>query len=249
MMRLLHGTWATPEPGSDLQEDDAALPDSYASMVSVGKLCSSLEHLQYFFESKCKLAISAPYTVLRTALTAATEAYWVLEPNERVVRLERVLRITVEDMRTFRTVQRGLAKVSAEFAAGLPDLIDVIDRAEVEIERAAGDLGIRSTVLTRRLNMTDLVSEVATALVPDDRRASSAVELVWRSESAHAHAALFTPAFTVGIDDLQHDADGAIRATLRYDPEAYVVSAALVMHIARSTFRLFEERRTGSTAM
>jgi hypothetical protein len=85
--------------------------------------------------------------------------------------------------------------------------------------------------------------------MPDDRRASSAVELVWRSKSAHAHASLFTPALMVGLDDLQQDADGAIRATLCYDPEAYVVPAALVMHITQSAFRLIEERRTALSAM
>lgn len=242
-MRLLYSPWSDPEPGSELAADNALLPDDYASILSTTKLYLSLEHLRYFFEAKCRWAVSPPFTVLRTALMGAAQAYWVLEPDESAVRAERALRLAVDEMRAFRTYERDMGALDDEEAAlARPGLLNIIDVAESEAQAAATALGIRGEVCNWRLSMTSVVTDVATAFIAD-ARAATALNLLWRSKSAHAHAALFVTAMSARSEDITLTETGATRIAPRPDVETVVASAAMVTYLAQSAFQLYQTRR------
>jgi hypothetical protein len=142
-----------------------------------------------------------------------------------------------------------MAQLDPNLAAALPGVMAILDSEEGELQATAQTLGIRGDVRRWRLNTTDVVADVAAALIGRGHAAASALTALWRSNSAHAHAAIFAPALTVGLSDMTALPYGGVRMRPRYDPESYLAAAAMVGYIAESAFKLFERRRTAGRLM
>lgn len=80
-----------PEVGSDLAIDDRIFPHMAISQLARTSLVTAGEHLRLALDAikANQLYPSSHFTVLRGALVGASQAVWVLEPEDRGQRSER----------------------------------------------------------------------------------------------------------------------------------------------------------------
>lgn len=88
----------TPQPGSELHEDDKVFMHHSISDAARLSLASAGEHLRLAWTAikAGELYPSAHFTTLRSALVAASQAVYVLGPDERSIRRSRGLTVIRE---------------------------------------------------------------------------------------------------------------------------------------------------------
>lgn len=171
-----------PERGSELAVDDEIFQRMAISQLARLSLVAAGEHLRLALDAiqAKQLYPSSHFTVLRGALVGASQAVWILGPQDRDVRRERGLTILTE------------MYVQMDKYYGFLDStqLKAVDRASLEdqrvwlSERRDDVASIRSTKAT--LNLTE-VTGVAADHAFADTTSRDAVRRMWREMSADAH--------------------------------------------------------------
>lgn len=174
-----------PESGSELQLDDAGFDEHPISEMARISLISAGEHLRLAWTAILagQLYPIAHFTTLRSALLAASQAVYILGPDEGSVRRGRGLAAVAESYKRARQFHKETLKH--------PDLTDG-ERQEIEahVEWLTTRLGkTRQAGAEISLNISDDVIPYASKLVygmSNDRELG--VNLLWRKLSGDAHA-------------------------------------------------------------
>lgn len=177
----------TPNPGSDLAGDDGISPkvsgqavfairvglDHYGSVTTVLKSPGGLLHR------------FAPYSALRAALLTASQAIWILGPDDRETRQRNALTLA----RTSAIEHRKVIKAyefppTEELREGKKATLAELDKQIELIEKVAsavdvGELG--------GFNSTRVIDAAVKIVDPTDTGLWMAIEHLWRSGSAAAH--------------------------------------------------------------
>lgn len=171
-----------PEQGSDLAEDDRIFERMPISEIARLSLVASGEHLSLALDAvrAKQLYPSSHFTVLRGALVGASQAVWILAPNERIARRERGLMVTA-DM---------YAQMGKYYNFPETTDLEVDDRARLAdqqlwlAERRAQVVARKTTAAT--LNLTEVIGAAVDTTFPE-RRSREALRGLWREMSADAH--------------------------------------------------------------
>lgn len=178
-----------PERGSEAALDDAIWRWMPPSEIARQSLVAATQHLNLArtaIEAK-DIYPSSHFTVLRGGLVGASQALWILGPDDRAERQQRALRVIDEWYR--RALQHA-----AEY---MPLINDVSDRQQMQRSMAhmqrrrddARQLWRKTSTLTERqtLELTDVIAWSASEVLNDPVRAAL-VRPLWQQLSGDAHA-------------------------------------------------------------
>ncbi|MEV8241947.1 hypothetical protein AB0O90_17010 [Microbacterium testaceum] len=171
-----------PEQGSDLAVDDKIFEQMPISEVARLSLVAAGEHLRLALDAvKAKqLYPSSHFTVLRGALVGASQAVWILAPNERGTRRERGLTVTAEMYAQMGKYYNFLDTTDLE----VDDRARLADQQLWLAERRTQVAARKTTAAT--LNLTEVISTAVDTAFPD-RSSREALRGLWREMSADAH--------------------------------------------------------------
>lgn len=230
-----------PERGSDLAIVDAIFPHMAISQLARMSLILAGEHLRLALDAiqAQQLYPSSHFTVLRGALVGASQAVWILGPEDRGQRSERAFTVLAE-------MYTQMGKYYA-FLAGTQ--LDDDDRARLDDqrswlrERQAGVAAVRTGKAS--LNLTDVIG-AASDHVFADGPSREAVRRLWREMSADAHVlgwSLFQRS-TFGAPDRRTGVgEGRAPGSPGHVAEPFLASYRLL----RCGWSLFDRRREAPT--
>lgn len=174
-----------PERGSDLQLDDSGFAEHPISEMARICLISAGEHLRLAWTAILAGQVYpiAHFTTLRSALLSASQAVYILGPDQASVRRGRGLAVVAESYKRSRQFHKETLKY--------PDLTDD-ERRQVnsQIEWLTTRLGqTRQAGAEVALNISDAVIPYASKLVyGGNEHLELEVNLLWRKLSGDAHA-------------------------------------------------------------
>jgi hypothetical protein len=171
-----------PETGSELAIDDEIFPHMAISQLARMSLVLAGEHLRLALDAikANQLYPSSHFTVLRGALVGASQAVWILGPDDRDQRRERALTVLTEMYTQMDKYYR--------FLDGTP--LDDNDRASLDDQRSwlsqrqTGVTAIRTSKAS--LSLTDVIGTASDHTFADGP-SREAVRRLWREMSADAH--------------------------------------------------------------
>lgn len=171
-----------PERGSDLAEDDKIFEQMPISQVARLSLVASGEHLRLALDAikATQLYPSSHFTVLRGALVGASQAVWILTPDERAIRRERGLTVTAEMYTQMGKYYNFLETTDLD----ADDRSRLADQQLWLTERRAQVAARKTTAAT--LNLTEVIGTAADTTFPE-RSSREALRGLWRQMSADAH--------------------------------------------------------------
>lgn len=215
-----------PESGSDLAIDDEIFPHMAISQLARMSLVLSGEHLRLALDALRAQQIypSSHFTVLRGGLVGASQAVWILIPENRDERRERGLTVLAEMYRQMGKYYNSLVGLSQD------DHV-MLDEQKVWLcDRVAGVAAKRTR--TADLNLTEVirVSADGTFATPGHREA---VRRLWREMSADAHVlgwSLFQRSTFESADRRTGIGDGRASGSAEHLAEAFLPSFRMLKH-------------------
>lgn len=225
-----------PQRGSELAIDDEIFQRMAISQLARMSLVLAGEHLRLALDAiKAKqLYPSSHFTVLRGALVGASQAVWILAPEDRALRRERGLTVVNEMYMQLDKYYGflGGTQLEADERARLDD-----QRLWLN-ERRNDVASLRSTGAT--LKLTDTIGAAADHVFTDTV-SREAVRRMWREMSADAHVlgwSLFQRT-TFGAPDRRTGVgEGKAPGSPEHVAEAFLASYRLL----RSGWSLFDRR-------
>ncbi|HHG6298039.1 TPA: hypothetical protein ACPXFP_002209 [Streptococcus pneumoniae] len=225
-----------PEMGSELAVDDMVFPYMAISQLARMSLVLAGEHLRLGLDAiKAKqLYPSSHFTVLRGALVGASQAVWVLGPDDPGLRRERGLTVLTE----------MYAQMDKYYGFLDSTKLDAHDRASLNdqrswlTERRAGVAGIRTG--TSSLNLTHVIGAAADHVFVETT-SREAIRRLWREMSADAHVlgwSLFQRSIFESIDRYTGIGEGRAQGSPEHVAESFVASYRLL----RAGWSLFDRR-------
>lgn len=171
-----------PERGSDLAIDDKIFPHMAISQLARMSLVLAGEHLRLALDAiKAKqLYPSSHFTVLRGALVGASQAVWILGPEERSLRRERALTVLTEMYAQMGKYYGFLADTQLDGA----DRASLADQRSWLSARQTGVAAIRTGRAS--LNLTDVIGAASDHAFANGA-SREAVRRLWREMGADAH--------------------------------------------------------------
>tara|TARA_R110002124_G_scaffold126756_3_gene286466 strand:+ start:55698 stop:56486 length:789 start_codon:yes stop_codon:yes gene_type:complete len=171
-----------PERGSELAVDDEIFQRMAISQLARMSLIAAGEHLRLALDAINAKQVypSSHFTVLRGALVGASQAVWILGPQNRDVRRERGLTI----------VSEMYAQMDKYYTSLDSTRLEADDRASLDdqrlwlAERRDYVVSIRNTKET--LNLTKVIGAAADYAFAD-LKSRDAARRLWREMSADAH--------------------------------------------------------------
>ncbi|NYD70578.1 hypothetical protein [Herbiconiux flava] len=225
-----------PETGSELALDDAIFQHMAISQLARMSLVLAGEHLRLALDAirAKQLYPSSHFTVLRGALVGASQALWILAPENRGQRQERGLTVLTEMYAQMAKQYRFLEStgLSASDRAALHGQQRWLSQRQTEVA------SLRTTVAV--LNLTDVIGAAADHALKDAKQ-RIAVRRMWRETSADAHVlgwSLFQRT-TFGRPDRRTGVgEGAASGSPEHVAESFVASYRLL----REGWSLFDRR-------
>ncbi|MDN3477968.1 hypothetical protein [Curtobacterium sp. APC 4022] len=171
-----------PERGSELALDDEVFPPMPISQLARMSLVAAGEHLRLALDAvKAKqLYPSSHFTVLRGALVGASQAVWILAPEDRAARRERGLTVLSEMYAQMDKYYKFLSGTRLE----PDDRVRLGDQQLWLSERQDDVASVRSSKAV--LNLTDVIGVAADHAFAETAK-REATRRVWREMSADAH--------------------------------------------------------------
>ena len=225
-----------PERGSDLAIDDIVFPHMAISQLARMSLVLAGEHLRLGLDAiKAKqLYPSSHFTVLRGALVGASQAVWILGPEDRGLRRERGLTVLTEMYAQMDKYYGFLDSTQLDVAAR--ESLD--DQRSWLSERQAGVTAIRTGRAS--LNLTDVIGAASDHAFANTT-SREAIRRMWREMSADAHVlgwSLFQRS-TFGPPDRRTGiGEGRAPGSPEHIAEAFLAA----YHLLRSGWSLFDRR-------
>ncbi|MEV0948999.1 hypothetical protein [Promicromonospora sp. NPDC050249] len=225
-----------PERGSDLAIDDEIFPHMAVSQLARTSLVLAGEHLRLALDviKAGQIYPSSHFTVLRGALVGASQAVWVLAPEDRGQRCERALTVLAE----------MYAQMDKYYGLLATTQLDATDRASLDdqrswlSERQAGVAAIRTGRAS--LILTDLIGAASDHAFAN-RASREAVRRLWREMSADAHVlgwSLFQRSSFGPPDRRTGIGEGHASGSLEHVAEPFLASYRLL----RCGWSLFDRR-------
>lgn len=182
-------TVETPQPGSQLSDDDKLwpwLPTSESARVA---LVAASEHLQLVGEcvERRRLYVTASHTALRAALVGAASAVWVLAPTDGQERRQRGLRSAYEWYRRKAQADELLLDLCPP---------DQRTRLSHQIQHSQDRLGESKSLWTATDTLkagesptaTKVIDWVARSVFDEDKGKQTGLRVHWAAMSGDAHA-------------------------------------------------------------
>lgn len=169
-----------PAPGSPLYGDDnKAHPYqlSHAAWHSLSNAADHLGCLRALLGDAKVIYMYAPFTLVRASLENACGAVWLLQPGRRNDRLERRLRLALDDIRNSEQIKLLTGQ------PGPRPKQDRIDQVH-DIARAAG---LDEAEVKRKASYSEIVKAV-----DESGSVNGMIEVSWKVCSGYAHGDLWT---------------------------------------------------------
>lgn len=151
-------------------------------------LSIAAEHLLHGFETILhgeQISPTVHLTVGRTALLSAANAYWLLEPTQRIIRQERLIALKTQEIYEQKAAMRDFPE-DLNSTESLEAYRRLLADKEESLWTAAAELGVGK----QRFNQTSVIKNVANSLYSNDENAKllqAQLILAWRDSSAAAH--------------------------------------------------------------
>ncbi|UTT40481.1 hypothetical protein NMP99_04085 [Glutamicibacter mishrai] len=174
-----------PERGSELQLDDAGFAEHPISEMARTSLISAGEHLRLAWTAikVGQLYPIAHFTTLRSALLAASQAVYILGPEDSEVRRGRGLAAVAESYKRSRQFHKDTLKYPGLTETGRQEIDTQIVWLTERLDQ------VRQAGAENSLNITDKVIPYASKLVYGrDETLELEVNLLWRKLSGDAHS-------------------------------------------------------------
>lgn len=183
-----------PDPGSDLANLSAALPDAPVSIeesVAVGVECAygAVDHIAHLLDGDANFAPIVLSSLLRTALLGAGRTVYAIGPDDSDARIRNSLVVLRQES---NSLLQGIESFSGftELAALIPpeDLSSLWIQRNREINSTGRPMGERrtltamATVIAQELILNGYTDANAQELLAEE------VEWVWHAYSGAAHA-------------------------------------------------------------
>lgn len=174
-----------PQPGSDLFEDNKVFVQPIGDEARLS-LISAGEHLRLAWTAikAGELYPTAHFTTLRGALMAASQALYILGPDDPNIRRERGLAVIVESyhrLRQFHEECLRMPNLDEEDRQKIHQQLEWLDGRKVSAKAAGAQ--------AQGINMTDNVIPYASSLVYGARpELQHSLMRLWRQMSGDAHA-------------------------------------------------------------
>lgn len=230
-----------PETGSDLGMDDQIFPHMEVSQIARMSLVLAGEHLRLALVAieAQQLYPSSHFTVLRGALVGASQAVWILGPEDRHQRCERALTVIAEMYDQLEKYYNSLARTQ----------LDDADRTSLDGQRTwlrERQKGVSAKRTGKaNLNLTDVIGAAADHVF-EDPASRDAIRLMWREMSADAHVlgwSLFQRSVFGPSDRRTGISEGHAPGSLEYVAEPFLASYRLLKY----GWSLFDRRCEAAT--
>lgn len=227
-----------PQTGSELNKDDAVFPYSPISEASRVCLVSAGEHLRLAWTALevGEVYTIAHFTTLRGALVAASQAVYILGPEEAEVRRQRGLAVIIESYTRLRQFHQYMLKMPGLPESEKQQMSDQVDWISTRIGMA------REAGADQRVNLTGGVIPYAAEIVYGKKPGlEHSVNILWRQMSGDAHALSWSLALksTIGAAEKgQVLSTGAAGGSLQAIAEPFEAS----FKILKRGWSLFDQR-------
>lgn len=181
-----------PEPGSDLAQDDVAFPHHLISETVRTSLASAGEHLRLVCDGlTCGNYYNmSQYSAVRAAIVGATQAVWVLAPDDAAIRRERGLTVITEtyvQLRKYHELtlrQARQLQLSAEDQERLREQIRWVQSREDAVR------AVRSS--RAELQGATFIESAAPVIFPGDEFRQAGLRQSWNVLSSDAHVLMWS---------------------------------------------------------
>jgi hypothetical protein len=217
------------QPNSELAADDDASNPYQISHTARWCLNAGVDHLHALKSLVIDARLihsNASYSLVRGALENLAAGFWVLNPDERSVRVEHGLRWWIKNFRDQDSATRGL---------GLPNYTPLESKLQ-RIMQIGQDAGCDSNQLRSRYFSTPVLeyaNENSTALGPF---------LMWQVCSGFAHG---RPWASLGMNEMERRPDeeeGVSQVRFTTDHKRLLLAILPAFHLMTDLLRLFQDR-------
>ena len=238
-----------PEPGSDFAGDDSTFSYHPISEIVRLSLVSAGEHLRLVWdglELKNYYNMSQ-YSAVRAAIVGATQAVWVLAPDESAARRERgyaVITDTYVQSRKYhelvfrQATEMQLLQLTPQQEAELRDHIVWVNSREDAVRALRTDQA--------KLNVAAFIEAAAPVIFPGDEFRQAGLRQAWNVLSSDAHVLSWSLAmrttFATPADKLTGLSTGTADGR---GVEGLAGWFSLAMHSLRRGWSLFDRRCEG----
>ena len=242
--------WPGAEPGSDLDEDRAALGFSGSTDAMLCRyFFSATDHLwsvTALIEGDRRVPLFSPFTLLRSAHETISRILWLLAPDNRSERVRRLRLCALQERANFlKSVNDLAAHTTVEKPAWFDGDVRNTRRTIDEIHTLICSSGCARNAnhLLAALNTATIVAEAHAFLDVHDKGVGTTAgglgRALWRFQSGVAHGLLWTNDFTVtAVPDASH----AERVELTGNPGLLAVDLKLQILYAKHAARLYQQR-------
>ncbi|GGM81778.1 hypothetical protein GCM10011609_17270 [Lentzea pudingi] len=190
-----------PEPGSDLAQDDAVFAHHLISETVRTSLASAGEHLRLVRDGlECGNYYNmSQYSAVRAAIVGATQAVWVLAPDDAMIRRERGLTVITEtyvQLRKYHELtlrQAPQLQLSAEKQKRLREQIDWVKSREDAV------WDVRTS--KAELQGATFIEAAAPVIFPGDVFRQAGLRQSWNILSSDAHVLMWSLAMRTSFVD------------------------------------------------
>lgn len=191
-----------------------------------------------------KRFITAPFSLARGALVAASQALWLLADDDATTRQQRGLSVAIEAQVQRLGYQREQLKIcnaeEAELSQG-----QIVEVLEPMLKEAQG-----RTKKGFRFNDTQVIEQAARYRFADEENVDAAVvtaDLHWRRMGGDAHSLGWQLLLSEPEWEPGHDPDALAPAFVSADVEAFVQAAMWAITFLRVAIERFQELSAAPT--
>lgn len=178
--------WPRPQRGSRMEADDQETQPHQLSHFTQGLINSAIEHFHATAElirrdDGLHIHSSPPFTLCRTAVETAANAYWLLSPKDQQTRLRRHATCVQQDTADYEQVTKIVNERSKQ-----PHDPKVFD----ERRKWAADFKAKHDLkaVPGSLSTTGMIKDVDAAIAQDEGRHNDRhMEIYWRTASGFIH--------------------------------------------------------------
>ncbi|OXM65319.1 hypothetical protein [Amycolatopsis vastitatis] len=236
-----------PEPGSDLAQDDAAFPHQLISQTVRTSLTSAGEHLRLICDGlKCGNVYNmSQYSAARAAIVGATQAVWILAPEDPAIRRERGHTVITETYVQLRKYHELTLQQAQALQLSVEDQEQV--REQIEWVQSRED-AVRAVRTSRaKLQGAVFIESAASVIFPDDEFRQAGLRQSWNVLSSDAHVLMWSLALRTISFSPQDKRSGLSTGTANgHSVDDLAGWFGLAIHSLRCGWSLFDRRCEGS---
>lgn len=217
------------EPDSDLAGDRAQVPDLWVDTLATRRLKVAVDYLAGVRDLvNSGTHFYAPFALLRAVLESAATAVWLLKPDDRKTRLERLIGLHIDDTNNKRSVQAMLPE----------DLRDPLDH-EPGINQMITDSGSPR----RRCKFPDYT--MVTKTIDDLPGEGGSVYLSWKVCSGFSHGMTWATTGLIPQSNRVQVGPSLHRAEISPNYQLVAAQVLTAVRTIEHAHCLFEVRRIG----